>query len=176
VQTGVGRTGALFAYQRYGVVPDIITLAKGLGGGIPVGAIHAKNFLAEYFPRGAHGTTFGGSHLVCAAVTAVLSQMKRPSFLAHVNRMGDMIKNHLSGLSRRVDYIKDIRGLGLHIGVELTRPGAPLVSRALERGLIINCTAERVIRIMPPLTISASAVNAGMRILERVFLEEGGAR
>ena len=176
VQTGVGRTGTLFAYQRYGVVPDIITLAKGLGGGIPVGAIHAKNFLAEYFPRGAHGTTFGGSHLVCTAVAAVLSQMKRPSFLAHVNRVGDMIKNHLSELSRRVDFIKDIRGLGLHIGVELTKPGAPLVSRALERGLIINCTAERVIRIMPPLTISASAVNVGMRILERVFLEEGGTR
>lgn len=176
VQTGVGRTGTLFAYQRYGVVPDIITLAKGLGGGIPVGAIHAKNFLAEYFPRGAHGTTFGGSHLVCAAVTAVLSQMKRPSFLTHVNRMGDMIKNHLGELSRRVDCIQDIRGLGLHIGVELTKPGAPLVSRALERGLIINCTAERVIRIMPPLTITASAVKAGMRILERVFLEEGDAR
>ena len=172
VQTGVGRTGAMFAYQHYGVVPDILTMAKGPGGGVPVGAIHAKNFLPEFFPRGTHGTTFGGNHLVCAAVTAVLRQMAAKGFLANVNAASAWLFEELDRLRKQFGFIREVRGMGLHIGIELDRPGTPLVNRALEKGLIINCTADKVIRIMPPLTISLKTAKAGMKILEGVFREE----
>jgi acetylornithine/N-succinyldiaminopimelate aminotransferase len=172
VQTGVGRTGAMFAYQHYGVVPDILTMAKGLGGGVPVGAIHAKNFLPEFFPKGVHGTTFGGNHLVSAAVAAVLKLMSARSFLANTKAASDYFFEDLARLKDKFGFIKEVRGMGLHIGIELDRPGTPMVSRALGRGLIINCTAEKVIRIMPPLNIPLKTAKAGMKILESVFLEE----
>lgn len=173
VQTGIGRTGAMFAYQHYDVVPDIITMAKGLGGGVPVGALHAKNFLPEFLPRGTHGTTFGGNHLACAAAAAVLKQMGKKGFLDGVRRIGDFFFERLGELKKRHGFIRDVRGMGLHIGIEIDRPGADLVRRALEEGLVINCTAEKVIRIMPPLAITLKAARAGMEILERLFDEEG---
>jgi acetylornithine/succinyldiaminopimelate/putrescine aminotransferase len=172
VQTGVGRTGAMFAYQHYGVVPDILTMAKGLGGGVPVGAIHAKNFLPEFFPRGVHGTTFGGNHLACAAVAAVLRQMAAKSFLKNTRAASAFIFGDLARMKKQFGFIKDVRGMGLHIGIELDRPGTPLVVRALEKGLVINCTADTVIRIMPPLNIPLTIAKAGMKILEGIFLEE----
>jgi acetylornithine/N-succinyldiaminopimelate aminotransferase len=172
VQTGVGRTGAMFAYQHYGVVPDILTMAKGLGGGVPVGAIHAKNFLPEFFPKGTHGTTFGGNHLACAAVTAVLRQMSAKAFLANTRAASAYFFDELARLKKQFGFIREVRGMGLHIGIELDRPGAPLVSRALEKGLIINCTAEKVIRIMPPLNIPLKTAKAGMKVVESVLLEE----
>ncbi len=174
VQTGIGRTGTMFAYQHFGVVPDIITLAKGLAGGVPVGAIHAKNFLPEFFPRGTHGTTFGGNHLACAAVAAVLKQVRGKSFLTNVNAVSAYFFDALNGLKKKTGFIKEVRGMGLHIGVELTMPGAALVPRALEMGLVINCTAEKVIRIMPPLNITLKTAREGMKILERLFMEVGG--
>jgi acetylornithine/N-succinyldiaminopimelate aminotransferase len=173
VQTGIGRTGALFAFQQFNLSPDIITLAKGLGNGVPVGAIHAKDFLAAYLPRGSHGSTFGGNHLACAAVSAVLGQVGKKSFLANVNRVGGFFLDRLESFKRNVDFITEVRGMGLHIGIELTRPGADIVSRGLEKGLVINCTAERVIRIMPPLSITLETAGAGMKILESVFREQG---
>jgi acetylornithine/N-succinyldiaminopimelate aminotransferase len=172
VQTGVGRTGAMFAYQHYNIVPDIITLAKGLGGGLPIGAIHAKNFLVDFFPRGSHGSTFGGNHLACAGAAAVLKLVGKKSFLKSINDVGGFIFEKLEQLKQRVDFITDLRGMGLHIGIELTRPGAALVTKALGKGLVINCTAEKVIRIMPPLTINLKTAEAGMKILESIFLEE----
>ena len=174
VQTGIGRTGALFAFQHFNLSPDIISLAKGLGNGVPVGAIHAKDFLAAYFPRGSHGSTFGGNHLACAAASAVLKQVGKKSFLANVNRLSRFFLNRLNHLKSEVDFIAEVRGMGLHIGIELTKPGARLVSKALDKGLIINCTAEKVIRIMPPLNITPEAARAGMKILESTFREEGG--
>ena len=174
VQTGVGRTGALFAYQHYNVVPDIITVAKGLGGGVPVGAIHAKNFLPEYFPRGSHGTTFGGNHLVCAAVAAVLKEMGKKKFLDGLGQVSRYLFERLNDIKKRAPFITDIRGMGLHIGVELSVPGAGLVLKALEQGLVINCTADKVIRIMPPLNIPLKAAREGMDILEALFMKEGG--
>jgi len=174
VQTGIGRTGAMFAYQHFNVVPDIITLAKGLGGGLPVGAIHAKNFLVDFFPRGSHGSTFGGNHLACAAVTAVLKQVGSKRFLENVNRVGRFFLESLEKLKQTVDFITDIRGMGLHIGIELSMPGSALVSKALSRGLVINCTAEKVVRIMPPLIINLDTAKAGMKILNSVFLEARG--
>ncbi len=176
VQTGVGRTGTMFAYQQFGVVPDIITLAKGLAGGVPIGAIHAKNFLPEFLPRGTHGSTFGGNHLACAGAAAVLKQVRAKAFLANVNAVSAYFFDALNGLAKKVGFIKEVRGLGLHIGIELTKPGADLVPKALERGLVINCTADKVIRIMPPLNITLKTAREGMTILERLFLEEGGAQ
>ena len=173
VQTGVGRTGAMFAYQHYDVVPDIITMAKGLGGGVPVGAIHAKNFLPEFFPRGTHGTTFGGNHLACAAAAAVLKEAGKKGFLEGVRRTGAWFMERLGELKKRHGFIRDVRGMGLHIGIEIDRPGTEMVRRALEEGLVINCTADRVIRIMPPLNIPLTTAMAGMRIIERLFDEEG---
>jgi acetylornithine/N-succinyldiaminopimelate aminotransferase len=172
VQTGIGRTGTMFCYQHYGVVPDIITMAKGLAGGVPVGAIHAKNFLPEFFPKGSHGSTFGGNHLACAGVSAVLRQVKSKRFLDNVNAVSKYFFEALNELKKKVDFIKEVRGMGLHIGIELTRPGAGLVSAALSRGLVVNCTADKVIRIMPPLNISLKTAREGMKILERLFLDE----
>jgi acetylornithine aminotransferase/acetylornithine/N-succinyldiaminopimelate aminotransferase len=167
IQTGIGRTGAFFAYQHYGVEPDAITLAKGLGGGFPLGALHVRDQLARTFTRGSHGSTFGGNHLACAAAVAVMKEVRKPSFLAGVNRTGRWIVDRLQSLQKKAP----IRGLGLHIGIELTIPGAPLVAGALSRGLVINCTADRVIRIMPPLNIDMKTVRQGMNLFEEIIME-----
>ncbi|MCP4135295.1 MAG: aspartate aminotransferase family protein [bacterium] len=172
VQTGIGRTGTIFAYQHYGVTPDIITMAKGLGGGIPIGAIHAKNFLAGVLTPGSHGTTFGGNHLACAAATAVLKEIKKSSLLKNVNTISEYIFERLEAIREKTGFITDIRGLGLQIGFELSKPGMDIVKTALAKKLVINCTAEKVIRIMPPLTIKLSTIKAGMDILEEILLDE----
>lgn len=174
VQTGIGRTGRVFVYQHFGLRPDIITLAKGLAGGIPIGAIHARSDLAPLFSKGVHGTTFGGNHLACAAAAAVLSEIRKRPFLSHVQRSGAFIMDRLHSLKKKAGFIREIRGLGLHIGIELDRPGGEIVKRALKRGLVINCTSERVIRIMPPLTIPSKTIEEGLALLEEIFLEEGG--
>jgi acetylornithine/succinyldiaminopimelate/putrescine aminotransferase len=149
-------------------------MAKGLAGGVPVGAIHTKNFRPEFFPKGAHGSTFGGNHLACAGTAAVLKLVRNKRFLDNVNAVSGYFFEALNGLKKKVDFIKEVRGMGLHIGIELTRPGASMVPAALSRGLVINCTAEKVIRIMPPLSISLKTAQEGMKILERLFLEERG--
>ncbi|TAL32994.1 MAG: aspartate aminotransferase family protein [Spirochaetes bacterium] len=172
VQTGVGRTGTAFAYQHYGVTPDVITLAKGLGGGIPVGALHARGELMRLFEKGAHGTTFGGNHFACAAVEAVLKELAKPAMLKKVRASGEYIMKRMNDMAARYPVIREVRGLGLHIGVELAVPGAALVKKALERGLVINCTADRVIRIMPPLTIGRKAIDEGLVILEKLLSGE----
>ncbi|MGQ9846492.1 MAG: aspartate aminotransferase family protein [Bacteroidales bacterium] len=170
VQTGIARTGKMFAFQHYNITPDIITMAKGLGGGVPIGAIHAKDFLVEYFPKGTHGTTFGGNHLATAAAKAVLETLSKKSLLNNVIKTGELFINELSLMkSKYPKLIVDVRGIGLHIGVELSIPGQPLVLDALQKGLVINCTAEKVIRIMPPLTIPKKLVKEGLLILDSIF-------
>ncbi|MBN1532217.1 MAG: aspartate aminotransferase family protein [Spirochaetes bacterium] len=175
VQTGMGRTGRPFAYQYYGVIPDVITLAKGLAGGLPIGAVHAKSYLAEVFDKGRHGSTFGGNHVSCAAAAAALGEMKKKSFFANIQSVSDYIFAELSRLKEKYPIIREVRGMGLHIGVELTKPGLDIVKKALTRGLIINCTSENVIRIMPPLTIPLSVVKEGMKVFTRIIEEEGDA-
>jgi len=175
IQTGIGRTGKAFAYQHYNIRPDIITLAKGLGGGIPVGAIHVRKELAKYLDKGSHGSTFGGNHLACAAVIAVLNELKKKKILNNIDRISSYIFSQLNKLKEEVDFIQDVRGLGFHIGIEINRPGMDIVKKALQRGLIINCTAEKIIRIMPPLTISFTPVKQGLDILKEIFLKEGTA-
>lgn len=173
VQTGIGRTGKLFVYQHYGINPDMITMAKGLGGGVPVGALHAKDELSRYFTKGVHGNTFGGNHLACSAIIPVFNELKKASLMSNIEKKSKFIMGSLEQLGRKLTLIKEVRGIGLHIGVELNKPGIEIVKKALEKGLIINCTNENVIRIMPPLTISMKTVKDGLAILEDILKQEG---
>ena len=172
VQTGVGRTGLPFAYQHFNVIPDIMTLAKGLGAGFPIGALHAKSFLAEFFPGGSHGTTFGGNHVTCAVAEVVLKELKKNTLQKNVMKVSKFILETITNLSKEISIIKDVRGMGLHIGIELSIPGMDIVKKALASGLIINCTAGNVIRIMHPLNIDMNTVKVGMKIFESILKSE----
>jgi acetylornithine/N-succinyldiaminopimelate aminotransferase len=172
VQTGIGRTGSVFCFQNYNIVPDIITLAKGIAGGLPAGVLHAKKYFSDFLSAGTHGSTFGGNHLASTAIEAVLQEVKKKSLLDNVRKTGEYIRDRLIEISSKVNFINEVRGMGLQIGIELNKPGMPLVRKALEHGLVINCTAENVLRIMPPLVITMNSVREGMAILEKLFIEE----
>ncbi len=154
IQTGMGRTGALFAFQKSGVTPDVMTLAKGLGNGMPIGACLARGAAAELFQPGNHGSTFGGNPLACAVGRAVLDTLEGEQLYDRAEELGLRIVTALElGLGEE-EYIVDIRGQGLMIGVELDRPCGALVAMALEEGLLINVTALNTIRLLPPLVLS----------------------
>ncbi|MBN2435109.1 MAG: aspartate aminotransferase family protein [Spirochaetes bacterium] len=168
IQTGIGRTGKLFAFEHYDIIPDIITLAKGLANGLPVGAMHAKEELLNHLGAGTHGTTFGGNQLATAAVCAVFDIITEPSFLEHIHDMSKVVFDRLENIKKGVPLIKEIRGKGLHIGVELESDGMPFVKKALDAGLVINCTAQNVLRIMPPLIIDENTLIQGLDIFEKI--------
>ena len=154
VQTGMGRTGKMFAFQHYGVMPDVITLAKGLGGGVPIGACVARGEAATLFKPGSHGSTFGGNLLASTAALATIDIIESEGLCRNAAEVGELI---LSGLRRALAEtpgVRDIRGKGMMIGVELDRPCGELVKTALEAGLLINVTAENVVRLVPPLVMS----------------------
>ncbi|MEW6675449.1 MAG: acetylornithine transaminase [Nitrospirota bacterium] len=167
VQTGVGRTGKLFAYEHYGITPDIMTIAKGLGGGVPIGAMLATERVASSFQPGTHGTTFGGNPLVCAAAIATIETLLEDGFiLDQCNRMGEYLKKGLEHL--KIEFpsvIMDIRGLGLLLGMELTRDCIPLVKACLNKGVLVNCTAGNVMRFMPPLIVQEKDIDHLIDIL-----------
>jgi predicted acetylornithine/succinylornithine family transaminase len=169
VQTGVGRTGTLFAYEQTGVTPDVITLAKGLGGGVPIGAMLAAEPAAGAFDSGSHGSTFGGNALTCAVALAVLEALEQDEVLANCIAMGERLRTGLRGLAAQHPVITTVRGPGLLIGAALSTPGAPIVERCLAGGLIINCTANTVLRLTPPLTVSAAEVDEALAILARAL-------
>lgn len=171
VQTGIGRTGTPFVYQHYDIKPDILTLAKGLAAGLPLGAIHAQENVAEYFSPGSHGSTFGGNHLSCAAAIVVLSSISDNKFLENINKISDYTFNKLYKLKEKYSFITEVRGMGLHIGIELSFDGYSLVKKALENKLLINCTSNNVIRIMPPLVITEKEIDEGLTILDKLFSE-----
>jgi len=171
VQTGMGRTGKMFAYQHYGIRPDIMTLAKALGGGAPIGAMVARPEVAAKLVPGTHASTFGGNPLVTRAGLAVFEAIDKEGLLTNARKMGAYAMKKLRELARRHDVITEVRGKGLMIGVQLSRPGAPVVSRALELGLLINCTHESVLRFMPPMTIKQSELDRGIRILDRALTD-----
>jgi acetylornithine aminotransferase len=154
VQSGMGRTGKWLAHQWTGIVPDVITLAKGLASGVPVGACLARGAAAQVFKPGNHGTTFGGGPLVCVAGITTLEVIERDGLMANATRMGEVIRDGLKRELAGVAGVKDIRGMGLMIGVELDRPCAEIVKRALEAGLVTNVTADKVIRLLPPLVLA----------------------
>lgn len=175
VQTGMGRTGRLFAYEYYGVEPDIMTLAKGLGGGIPIGAMLAREEVAGAFTPGSHASTFGGNPLSTAAGLVVMDLLLREGLIERAERMGSYLLERLEGFKKRFPFVKDIRGKGLMIGMELTIPGREIVEACLEKGLLINCTCERVLRFLPPLTVSEEEIERMVGILEGVFRSLDGA-
>ncbi|TBW57831.1 aspartate aminotransferase family protein [Marinobacter halodurans] len=154
IQTGNGRTGQHFAYQTYGVTPDVVTLAKGLGNGFPIGACLARGEAARTFQPGHHGSTFGGNPLACTAATAVIETLEQDNLLARARSLSERMRTRLGSAFEGAEYVRDIRGLGLMIGIELASPCAELVPLAKTQGLLLNVTAERVIRLLPPLTLS----------------------
>jgi len=168
IQCGMGRTGRLFAYEHAGITPDIMTLAKALGGGLPIGAMLTTERIAAAFTPGSHGTTFGGNPVACAAAVAALGALADPALLAHARTVGQHFRARLEALLGR-GGITQVRGLGLMLGAVLDRPGAPVVDRCREAGLIINCTAERVLRFLPPLVVTRAQVDEGFAVLERAL-------
>ncbi len=154
VQCGMGRTGTWFAFQHAGIVPDVATLAKGLAGGVPIGACLAAGKAAGLFGPGNHGSTFGGNQLATTAALTVLNVVERDGLMGNAIRQGALIRNGLGAALAGVRGVVDVRGQGLMIGIELDRPCAELMTRALSIGLLINVTAEKVIRLLPPLTFS----------------------
>ena len=154
VQTGIARTGAWFAFQHEAVRPDVITLAKGLGNGVPIGACLARGPAAALFTPGTHASTFGGNPLACSAALAVLRTIAEQDLVTRAAQLGERIREGLARGLPPAAGVREIRGRGLMIGIELERPCTDLVRRALERGLLINVTAERVIRLLPPLILS----------------------
>jgi acetylornithine/N-succinyldiaminopimelate aminotransferase len=170
IQTGLGRTGALFAYQFSGVTPDILTLAKGLGGGVPIGAMIAKNHVNQAFGFGSHGSTFGGNPLACSAGLAVVEALTAGgAVLENSLRLGGAILDRLKKFQARHPFIKEVRGKGLLIGMELLIEGRPIVLKCLERGLLINCTSEKILRFAPPLNIIGDDVEEFINILGSVL-------
>ena len=154
IQTGMGRSGKWFAYQHSKIKPDVITLAKALGNGVPIGACLARGEAASVFQPGSHGSTFGGNPLACAAALAVIDSIEKQSLVERANQLGNKIlEAFTANLSDQVG-VKSVRGLGLLIGIELDRPCKELVQKALDAGIIINVTAESVIRLLPPLVMS----------------------
>ncbi|MBI3292541.1 MAG: aspartate aminotransferase family protein [Elusimicrobia bacterium] len=168
IQTGVGRTGTFYAFQQLGVKPDIVTLAKGLGGGLPIGATVATPAVADLFGIGDHASTFGGNPVVCAGALEVLRTLT-PAFLARVRKMGQRLLTELQKLPAEFPVIREIRGRGLMLGLELTIEGTPLVDACRARGLLINCVQERVLRLLPPLTIGEPEIRAAVQILRDAF-------
>jgi acetylornithine aminotransferase len=156
VQSGIGRTGKWFAHQWAGIRPDVMTLAKGLAGGVPIGAMLAGGPAAGVFTPGTHGTTFGGGPLVCAAGLAVLDALESENLLDNARTVGERLKSALARELAGVNGVLDVRGRGLMLGIELARPCGALALRALEAGLLINVTRERVIRLLPPLILDAA--------------------
>lgn len=154
IQTGMGRTGRWFAYQHTPAAPDVLTVAKALGNGVPIGACLARGAAAEMLQPGSHGSTFGGNPLACAAALAVITTIEQENLVARAAALGERLLTGLTHALRDCRLVTAIRGKGLMIGVELNRPCAALIHTARARGLLINVTAERVIRLLPPLTLS----------------------
>ncbi len=173
VQTGMGRTGKLFAYEHFGITPDILTLAKGLGGGVPIGAMLATDKVASGFRPGNHASTFGGNPLVCAAGTATVETILEDGFiLDQCNRMGKYFVERLEHLKTVFPgLIKEIRGKGLLLGMELTTVGDPIVKACLDKGMLINCTSGNTLRFIPPLIVQRRDIDQLIDILHGIFLK-----
>ncbi|HTN44417.1 MAG TPA: acetylornithine transaminase [Nitrospiria bacterium] len=170
VQTGIGRTGRLFGYEHSGIEPDIMALAKGLGSGLPIGALLAKDSVARAFTPGSHAATFGGNPLVCAAAIATLEVLLEEGFiLDNCRRMGEYFVERLKGLQQRHPCVVSVRGLGLLVGMELAIDGKPIVQDCLEEGLLINCTMDRVLRFVPPLIILKEEIDLLINRLDGIF-------
>lgn len=171
VQTGIGRTGKWFAYQHFDVEPDIITMAKALGGGVAIGAMMAKPEIADSLTPGKHATTFGGNCIACAAGIAVIEAIEEDGLLENAAKLGEYAKSKLMELKQKHSVITEVRGIGLMIGVQLTKPGAEIVNKCLDNGLRINCTHETVVRLMPPMIATKEQIDEAVEIFDGVLAE-----
>jgi len=171
VQTGIGRTGKMFCYQHYGITPDVITLAKALGGGLPIGVMIAKSEISDLLTPGMHASTFGGGPVICKAALEVLKALQQEKLLKNCQLMGAYLLEKLQLLKTAYAVIKDLRGMGLMFGLELSIDGKQIVEKCIERGLLINCTHEKVLRLMPALNIGKNEIDKAVKILEEVLRE-----
>lgn len=169
VQTGIGRTAKMFCYQHYGVTPDIMTLAKALGGGLPIGVMIAKKELSDLLAPGMHASTFGGGPVICRAALGVFKAMQKEKILKNCQNMGEYLLEKLNSLKTVYPVIKEIRGIGLMLGMELGIEGKEIVQRCIERGLLINCTHDKVLRLMPALNITRKEIDKAVGIMESVI-------
>jgi predicted acetylornithine/succinylornithine family transaminase len=173
VQTGIGRTGKWFAYQHFDVEPDIMTMAKALGGGVAIGAMMAKEEIAASLVPGKHASTFGGNCLACAAAIAVIEAIEEDNLLENAASVGQYAKEKLNELKQKHFIIDHVRGIGLMIGVQLKGPGKEIVEKCLEKGLRINCAHESVLRFMPPMIVTKKEIDQAVDILDGVLSESG---
>ena len=169
VQVGMGRTGKLFAYEHYDVTPDIMTLAKGLAGGVAIGAMLATDEVAKSFVPGTHASTFGGNPLATAAGIAAIKAVLEEGMLENCRKVGNYLIKRLEGLKAGYSFIKEVRGKGLIIGMELNISGADIVKGCMERGVLINCTSDKILRFIPPLVVTEKEVDKMMGILSSVL-------
>jgi len=171
VQVGMGRTGRLFAHQHFGITPDIMTLAKALGNGLPIGAMLATEELADAFGPGSHASTFGGTPLITAGALAVVKSLLNDGWIENAREMGVYFKTGLTTLQGKYSIIRDVRGLGLLLGLEMDRDVAGIANVCMERGFLINCVQERVLRFVPPLIIGREEIDLLINSLDVVFKE-----
>ncbi len=169
VQTGMGRTGEMFAFKHYGVTPDLMTLAKALGGGFPIGALVVKDKITATLKPGMHASTFGGGPVICKASLGVFKAIKSEGMLKNTKLMGTYLLEKLTKLKEKFNCILKIRGLGLMLGVELSLDGKAIVDECLKNGLIINCTQTKILRIMPALNVNKKQIDKAIRVLEKAF-------
>lgn len=171
VQCGIGRTGEIFAYMLYDVKPDIVALAKGLGAGVPIGAVLASEKVADGFSPGDHATTFGGNPLVCTAAKVVLEELIDNNILNNVKDQGKLLTNKLKELMNKYDFIKDVRGYGLMLGMEFNIPIKEIITECMKKGLLLVGSGAQIIRFVPPLIISAKEIDMAINILDEVLNE-----
>lgn len=169
VQTGIGRTGKLFCYQHYGITPDILTSAKALGGGLPIGVMVVKKEIADTLGPGMHASTFGGGPVICKAALAVLRAIQKEKLITNTKEAGEYLFAKLNALKNKYAIIKEVRGLGLMAGMELNIEGKTIVERCYELGLLINCTHDKVLRLMPALNITRKEIDKAINILEEAL-------
>ncbi len=171
IQTGIGRTGKLFAHEHFEVEPDIMTLAKALGNGLPIGAMLAKEKIASAFGPGAHATTFGGTPVITAASLEVLKIIEGEKIVEHCRQTGDYFKERLLWLKERHEVIEDVRGIGLLLGMKLTIDGGAIVKQCMEKGFLINCIQDKILRFVPPLIIENDDIDALVNCLDNILIE-----
>ena len=169
VQTGIGRTGKLFCWQHCGVKPDIMTLAKALGGGLPIGAMVARSEIASSLTPGSHGSTFGGNPVACAAALGVLDALENDAVMENATAIGEYLINRLREFARGSNKVVEVRGQGMIIGVVMRDEARSVAEACLNERLIVNATAEKVLRLLPPLTLTREEADAGLAIIERAL-------
>jgi acetylornithine aminotransferase len=171
VQVGMGRTGKLFAYEHFDIVPDIMTLAKALAGGAPIGTMLATDRYAAAFVPGTHGSTFGGNPLVCAAAIATVRTILEDGILNRCEELGEYLEGELESLQHKYPFVKEVRGIGLMIGMALDIPAGDIVKKGHERGVLLNVTHDTVLRFVPPLTVTKQEINQMIAVLDGILAE-----